>query len=116
MAGTSRPATPEELVQTLSGLVPPFSDEWVEDREDEDEAPTFHRVMRTFTYVLGVACGSLSDSQLKALGHYLNECVSVDDDLENAVATCLLEHLHQIGALDALWPHLSPRARSECHA
>ncbi len=113
MEDTSRPATSEELVEALSELVPSFATEWEEDREGEDEAPTFHRVMRTFTYSLGVACASLSRAQLKALGQYLSECVAVDDDLENAVSTCLLEHLHQISALDALWPYLSERARRD---
>jgi len=116
MATSARPSTPEELIQRLSELVPHFATEWAEDRADEEWTLTFHRVMRTFTYVFGKARVSLSDAQLKGVANLVNDCVAFDDDIENAVSTCFLEHLHQVNSLKSLWPYLSPKARRECHA
>ena len=97
--------------------MPLFATEWAEEHADKEEWPlTFHRVMSTFTYAFGVARDSLSAPQIENVGNLVNDCVAIDDDLENAVSTCFLEHLHQIDSLKALWPYLSPRARRECHA
>jgi hypothetical protein len=82
---------------------------------EEDKPETFHRVMLEFTYSFGKAANSLSSAQLRQIGNLVNEAVDHSDDLENAVATCFLEHLHQIHARKVLWPYLSKKARAECY-
>lgn len=82
---------------------------------EEDEPETFHRVLREFTYSFGKAARSLTAAELRQIGDLVNESVVRSDDLENAVATCFLEHLHQIQARDVLWPYLSKKARAECY-
>lgn len=112
------PDSPEALRKRLGTLLPSF----VLDCEDPDPLPpgedtpeTFHRVMREFTYSFGRAAETLSAAQLRQIGQLVNQAIEHDDNLENAVATCFLEHLHQIHALKALWPYLSPKARAECY-
>ena len=77
----------------------------------------FHCVMLLFSGYLGRAINTLSDQQLCALGNLIiNEAVSIDDDLENAVSTCLLEHLHQINCLKSLSRYLSTKAKGRTRA
>jgi len=117
MEPVTRPTSPESLRDCLAEVVPTFLRDWTDDDpRDDDDPVTFHRVMREFTYFFGKAASSLSAVHLPRLGALVNASVEVADDLENAVATCFLEHLHQVHALKALWPYLSPRARAECHA
>jgi len=71
-----------------------------------------HCVMQDFTVYLGEHVSSLSHQQLTALGEVIDDAVSVEDDLENAVSTCLLEHLDQIDCLTKLAPFLSSRAKT----
>ncbi len=113
-----RPDTPEVLRTQLGLLLPSFIADCYDPEPlppEEDEPETFHRVMREFTYSFGKAAGSLSPSQLQPIGSLVNAAVSHSDDLENAVATCFLEHLHQVHALKVLWPYLSQKARAECY-
>ena len=71
--------------------------------------------MREFTYSFGNAASSLSAAQLHEIGNLVNAAVEENDCLKNAVATCFLEHLHQIHALKVLWPNLSQKAKAECY-
>jgi hypothetical protein len=97
--------------------VPEFGDDLLEQASGaEDENLAFHRVMHVFTYSFGKFASSLSVAQLRQLAALINACVEIDDVLENAVATCFLEHLHQVGALKVLRPYLSTKARKDCHA
>lgn len=119
IAMSNRPDSPASLRMQLGLLLPSF----IADCEDpnplpaeEDEPETFHRVMREFTYSFGKAANSLTAVSLHKIGNLVNEAVEQDDNLENAVATCFLEHLHQIHALKVLWPYLSPKSRTECYA
>jgi hypothetical protein len=116
---SNRPESPELLRLQLGLLLPSF----IADCEDpnplppeEDEPETFHRVMREFMYSFSNATNSLSPAQLHKIGNLINEAVERNDNLENAVVTCFLEHLHQVRALKVLWPYLSPKARAECYA
>lgn len=90
----------------------------LEDLEDSerDEAATLHSVMFPFTQFFGGHLPTFSEKQLKVLGILLNKAVSVDDDFENAVSTCFLEHLHQIRGYKALAPYLSAVAKRKTHA
>ena len=115
----TRPDSPEALRMQLGLLLPSFIVDCYDPEPlppEEDEPETFHRVMREFTYSFGKAASSLSSAQLRKIGNLVNDAVGYRDDLENAVATCFLEHLHQVYALKVLWPYLSPKARAECYA
>lgn len=115
---SSRPDSPEALRKQLGLLLPSFIDDCYDPAPlppEEDEPETFHRVMREFTYSFGKVAKSLSSAQLRQIGNLVNEAVAHSDILENAVATCFLEHLHQIHARSVLWPYLSEKAKAECY-
>ncbi len=75
-----------------------------------------HCILRGFMDFFSSAQNEGSEHQLKALGHLINEAVAMDDVLENAVSTSMLEHLRQIEAYKALSPYLSPKAKERTHA
>jgi hypothetical protein len=100
-----------QLLASLKGIFPQFGQEdVVEDVKGADDTG-LHCVMRHFTYYFGANHTRFSERQLTALGKLLDEAVKVDDKLENAVATCMLEHLRQINAYKALSPYLSKKAK-----
>ena len=109
-----RPETARQLWTELTAIFPDFAhDHTPEDMEESERAgsPSLHSVMLPFTQYFGAAQSSASEGQLRALAELVNGAVSVDDDLENAVATCFLEHLRQVRAYKALAPFLSSQAK-----
>jgi len=84
-------------------------------REELSNETTFHLVMIDFASYFGTGERS-SQAQLERLGAFVNEAVMLDDNLENAVGTCFLEHLRQIQGYRALAPYLSPRAKAKIRA
>jgi hypothetical protein len=113
------PDSPSSLRFQLGLLLPSFIADFEDPNplpEEEDEPETFHRVMQEFTYSFSKMANSLSATELQQIGNLVNESVAQNDILENAVATCFLEHLHQVNALKPLRPYLSAKARAERYA
>jgi len=113
------PRTPRELREQLVLIAPGFAEECTEEEllEEESFSPgTLHFVMQRFTEFFGGAQSSLSDRQLAALGAWISQAVENDHDLENAVSTCFLEHLHQIRGYRTLGPHLTALAKAKTRA
>jgi hypothetical protein len=104
-----RPSTARELWTRLTALFPGFTEYHtlaeLEESERDDTA-TLHSVMFPFTQFFGGRHTTFTDKQLSTLGTLLNESVAVEDDLENAVSTCFLEHLHQIRGYKVLARHI----------
>jgi hypothetical protein len=109
--------TPADLLAALLAIYPSFRDDWAEETAVSngywDDAPTFQRIIMTFCQFFGVAAPKATPQQLIATAKLLNEAVDAGGELEIAVSTGLLEHLHQIEATAYLLPHLSDRARQE---
>ena len=112
------PRTARELRERLVLIVPAFGEECTEDemREEGPSGVTLHFVMQRFAQFFGGAQSSFSQRQLAALGALISRAVENDDDLENAVSTCFLEHLRQIRGYQALAPHLTALAKRKTHA
>ena len=108
------PKTPEELLEELFIIFPQYRAAY--GGPIHDETPTFHSVLMAFTPFFGAQIASLSERQLRAFGELVSAAVDVGGALESAFGTCLLEHLHQIGALRAFQPYLSECARERTHA
>jgi hypothetical protein len=68
-------------------------------------------VLIAFVPFFGAQLGSFPEKQLHAFGDLVNAAVAAGGSIENAFATCLLEHLRQIRALSAFRPYLSKDAR-----
>ncbi|HTA79548.1 MAG TPA: hypothetical protein VK720_08370 [Terracidiphilus sp.] len=109
----ARPPGAMQLLAALKEIFPQFGQgDVVEDVKDADDTG-LHCVMRHFTEYFGANHPQFSERQLTALARLLDEAVMVNDDLENAVATCMLEHLHQINGCRALSPYLSQKAKEQ---
>ena len=109
--------SPESLRKYLQVLIPRFFTDHFDPEPLEDDFPdTFHTVMREFTYTYGVTAHELDNKTLKTLGELFSNICETEDSLSNAVATCFLEHLHQVNGLKPLWPYLTDKARKECYA
>ena len=115
---------PQQTLRQLVEQFPAFEQRWAEEQAAPDDGLvdgvyyrwTHHSVMCAFAEFFGANRNGFTQHQLARFGNWINEAVSVDDELENAVSTCLLEHLHQMDAKEVLWPYLSQRARRECRA
>jgi hypothetical protein len=104
--------TPELVVARLSDIFHEFGGEWVNDNPYiENSGFTFHAVLIEFATFLGGHAPAASPRQLEATAEFINEAMDGEPRLENAVATCLLEHLHQLNLKRRLWPLLSDRAK-----
>jgi hypothetical protein len=106
------PETPDQLLEALATLFPGFRDEW----ESGEVAHSFHGVMLRFTPYFGKAASLARADDLAGLAALIDRAVAVEGPLENAVATCFLEHLGQVGAWRLLRPHLSDPARDKTRA
>jgi hypothetical protein len=107
--------TPPGLLVALQAIYPSFAEDWYTDNSFgyEDDTFPFHPVFMEFCMFFGVAAPAATEQQLLATAKLINEAVDAGGDLENAVSTGLLEHLHQIEAAKYLLPHLSERAKRE---
>jgi hypothetical protein len=116
---TTPPRTPAELRDLLCKIVPTYRTHW-EDSDNpyisEDGTFSFHGVMIDFTQYFGRSIDTFSEKQMREIGDLINAAVADDSPLENAVSTCLLEHLRQIKASKKLAPFLSSIAKGKSHA
>jgi len=109
----------EEIEGILTNIFPSYADELtVDKKEDEDFGYiyTLHSLFRDFLSYFSSNIESFSEKQLKEIGNFINEAVEIDDDLENAISTCFLEHLHQVKANKPIKPYLSKKAKERVHA
>lgn len=105
------PRTAEQLLEQLFAIFPEYRAGY--DGPIHDETPTFHSVL------IGFSCFALansSEAELRDFGAMINGAVAAGGPLANAFESCLLEHLHQIGAEGAIWPYLSKTARERTRA
>ncbi len=104
-----------ELVGDISRVFPEFQAYWLaETADDEFPSESLHSVYQSLLPFLGAI--SPSPSQWKYLADLLSREVAAGGDRENAVDTCILEHLHQVKLNRILRPLLSPAARSMVRA
>ena len=113
-----RPTSPADLRDQLIAIFPEFRAEWYEDDNEfiEDGRFSYHGLMIAFSNYFSCHITEVSEQQRRALSDLFNEAVAEDDDLENAVATCFLEHMHQMRVAKSFWPFLSPLAKAKSHA
>ena len=108
-----RPTEPVQLLDRLRQIFPRFRLPVAEYGRD---APSLHGIMVEFLAWFGINAGSLDEASLQQLAAFLDESVAIDDALENAVATCFLEHLRQVGGHQVLSLYLSKRAKAKSRA
>ena len=114
---------PQETLRQLIAIFPGFAEFWAEEEAPPEDGLvdgvyyewTHHAVMRSFLSYFSCHQEQFTDKQLRAIGEWIDRAVSDDDDLENAVCTCFLEHARHVGVNQILWPHLSRKAKDKSH-
>jgi hypothetical protein len=114
---------PQETLRQLSDLFPGFDDWWKDENtlaadgsvDDVHYEWTHHDVMRQFLGFFGQHHNSFTEAELRGLGEWVNRAVVEEDAVENAVATCFLEHMRQVGINRVLAPYLSRTAKQKSH-
>ena len=99
-----------ELLATLYEVVPKFQNVWEGDCTDDPfPSDSLHTVYLSLLPFLSVE--PLSEAQLRRLCAIINAEVEKGGTAENAVSTCMLEHLGQVRLAKSLRPWLSKEAR-----
>jgi len=102
--------SPEQTLQFLATLDPQFGVEW--EREAEPGEVTHHGLMQFFAQHFAHNHAKYSEKQLRRLGEWLSQSVASGGVIENAVSTCLLEHMRQLKINRVLAPYLSKEAKN----
>jgi hypothetical protein len=105
------PQSAEELLERLFVIFPQYRQRY--DGPIHDEEPTFHSVLIGFGWFPLSTC---SETQLREFGTLASAAVERGGPLGNAFETCVLEHLRQKNAEQALRPFLSKTARERTKA
>jgi hypothetical protein len=115
---------PQETLHQLCEIFPLFGEVWHEEGAPPEDGLvdgvyyewTHHHVMRAFLSYFSANHQSFAERQLQQFGSWINSAVSTEDDLENAVSTCFLEHARQVSINRILAPYLSRQAKDKQRA
>ena len=115
---------PQETLRQLCDLFPDFQKQWEEEEAPQEDGLvdgvyyewTHHAVLRQFLESFAEHHNSFTEAQLRGLGDWFNNAVIQEDEIENAVVTCFLEHIRQVRIDRALAPYLSPTAKQKARA
>ena len=100
----------DQLLNRLCSLFPDFRAEWAAECEDEVfPSKSLHTVYQSFLPF--VSRLELDERQSSGLAAFFNSEVQKGGNAENAVSTCVLEHLSQVRMLGKIRPFLSAEAR-----
>jgi hypothetical protein len=104
------PYSQSDLVNDLVQIFPEFAAYWEGDNEEEEfRSSSLHSVYMSFLPFLGTV--QPTQKQWALLADHLSNAVAAGGDLENAVDTCVLEHLHQVRLNRIIRPLLSKKAQ-----
>jgi hypothetical protein len=114
---------PQETLRQLCAIFPAFEASWAEEEAPPEDGLvdgvyyewSHHAVLRNFLAYFAINRESFSPKQLRALGEWIDRAVTADDDLENAVSTCFLEHARQVAIDRILRPYLTTKAKDKSH-
>ncbi len=99
-----------ELVNKLIAIFPEFEAEWASwCKSEELRSSSLHAVYIAFFPLLSGP--TVSDKQLKQFAELANAAVSAGGNAENAISTCVLEHLGRSKVVKSLRQYLSKDAR-----
>jgi hypothetical protein len=93
---------PQETLRDLCEMFPSFEEWWKDEQAPPEDGLvdgvyykwTHHRVMFEFLEYFGQEPRVLYRETAQTV--WLNAAVSSDSELENAISTCFLEHMHQV--------------------
>lgn len=105
--------SPNELLQAITLLFPDYT---FEQGENDPHEFTYWALLQDFIVFYGANNSKFTERQISGLATLINRAVEGGGDLENAFATCFLEHLGQIKAIKPLSAFLSHAAKERLHA
>lgn len=110
--------SPNEILDELIMLFPGFQVEWNDENSyiEEDGSFNLSAVYMTFLPYLSGRIDQFNNQQIERLARLINAAVDAGRNSENAVSTCFLEHVGQVGLYRILKPLLSKEARKRLHA
>ena len=103
-----------DLVPKIISIFPEFEAEWGSWQGDEYPGSSPHVVYMALMPVLDRL--DPSEKQIRQFADLINGAVAMGGDAENAVATCLLEHLRGRSFCKKVQPHLSKASRKRLSA
>ena len=105
-----------EVEKVLVSIFPTYAELLKQDKEDQEWEYSMHSLFRDFIHYFSENIKEMDSKQLKKMANFINEAVEIDDDLENAISTCFLEHLYQVNAVKQIKPMLSKLAKGKLNA
>lgn len=111
--GPILPQSPDALLEELFTIFPEYREVR---RPIHEERPSFHSVLIEFSTFAEGLVHSSSEEQLCRFSRLVNAAMDSGGTLENAFATCFLEHSEQIGIWKSLRPFLSRSAIERARA
>lgn len=110
--------SPKEILSHLVILFSDFKVVWDDENPyiDNDWAFSLHSVYMTFLPYLAAQIGQIHPDQIEQVATLINGAVDAGGDSENAVGTCFLEHIGQVGLYNIFKPFLSKEAKRRLHA
>jgi hypothetical protein len=91
------PKSADELLEQLFTMFPEYRASYSGPKHDS--AASFHSVLINFSTAFGRLASTSSEKQLRSFGALVSAALEAGGALGNAFDTCLLEHLHQIRAV-----------------
>jgi hypothetical protein len=110
--------TPSEVLESIICIFPEFKSEWENENAyiKDDGSYSVHSVYMVLLEFLSCKKTSTNDKQLKLLASLINGAVAAGGNSENAVSTCFLEHVNQVGLDSVLKPLLDREAKARLSA
>ena len=106
----------EEVEKILTDIFPSYVEQLKEDKKEQEWEYSIHSLFLDFIHYFSSNIEEFNSKQLKKMANFINEAVEIDDNLENAISTCFLEHLYQVNSLKQIKPMLSKLAKEKLHA
>ncbi len=109
--------TPNKILDELIVLSPGFREEWDDENSyiKEDGIFNLSAVYMTILPYLSGKIYQFSNQQIEGLAILINSAVNAGENPENAITTCFLEHIGQVGLYKVLKPLFFREARKRLH-
>ncbi len=102
-----------EVSNIIMKLFPEFQDELFEELDPNRQ--NLHGLFQDFTYYYGKYHSTISNKNLIHFAELINQSVTKNDVLENAISTCFLEHLYQIQSAKPIITYLTKQAKNRLY-
>jgi hypothetical protein len=102
-----------DVLHSVISIFPEFQSEWENENAyiKEDGSYSVHSVYMVLLEFLSCKKSNNSEKQLKQLATLINSAVAAGGNSENAISTCFLEHVNQVGLDSVLKPLLDREAK-----